>query len=277
MGEKHSTAARAADPERGGGARTPDVAETVRTLLRRQELVDRLVDGGVDRRELAADLAQSRPTVYRGLEELRELGLARESNGEYVPTTYGLLVHDAFVETCDRFEAILDARGPLTNLPQSEVELFRRLTGAELVERSRYSPHRPHDRIASVLEAATRVRGFVPALPRRLLGTVLDQCGEGDLEGELGVEAGGFRRLREEEPGPTERLVSASGFTVKTVDRQLPFGLLVVAEPAPAVCVLSYSADGTLVGVLRESSPDAVRRAERVYDRYETEMTAVHG
>lgn len=86
-------------------------------------MLERIVAGSTDRRELVRELDESRTTVYRGLEQLEELDLVVETNGVYAPTTFGRLVFDLFDGLGRTIDTLRDAEELLESVPEGSMDL----------------------------------------------------------------------------------------------------------------------------------------------------------
>lgn len=240
--------------------------ECIRTLTKRGHLMERIVTGPTDRRDLVEEVEESRATVYRGLDQLAERGLVTERAGTYRPTSLGRLVFDQYRRCRDVVSSLHAADDVLQSVPADELpdpELF--LT-ADVTLPHRHAPMRLVDRIVATLEGASEFSVLSPVVRPRILRTCHRLLEDENASARFVFESPAATYLRTEYPEFAARFESEA--TLLETDQRLPFGLVVTGDPAEQVCINGYSTTGELVGVVQSDAEPALDWALSVYEKY---------
>lgn len=250
-------------------------AEVVSRLVKRGHLLSRIRSGTADRRVLARELDESRTTVYRGLDQLEDLGLLVQSNGVYAPTRYGQLVHAAFERADETIRTLSAARDVLESLPDDSPIDLDPVRGATILTPDRAEPTGLIDRIESLVGSATRLTALLPVLHPRYMDAIDARLSAGPLEADLVVEAPGVEVIRRKYVGPLGEAVVSGSLRVRSTPDRLPFGLVVVGAPEPRMQILPHDPHGNLRGIVENDTTPAMDWAETTAGGYAERATPV--
>jgi predicted transcriptional regulator len=245
------------------GERRDVVGSIAGALRKRAPLLELLADTPRDQRDLRDELGVSRSTVYKSLQELIEIGLVAERDGEYALTGFGRLAwqrHDEYAARLHRLDA---GRRVIETLPEDRPfppSLFER---GRIIVPGRHAPERPLDRLSTAGSRAERLRVVSPSGMPRLLADLHENVEAGEQTATAVVEADAVSRLRSE----YDRFVAArdaDGLDLRRVEGELPFALVLFDDEE--VGLFGYD-DGVLMGAVFTRDDDALAWGERVFDR----------
>jgi predicted transcriptional regulator len=244
-------------------------ADVIDIMLRRDGLIESLLEGPKDKRELVAALDISRSTVDRGVRELDALGLIEPCEEGYRPTLSGRLLAEEYELFSHRIESMVSAREMLSVLPpDSEIDPVV-LEGAEFIPSNRVAPHVPGSRLERLLREADQCR--ILSRAHAHAGST-EMIYEQVLGEDLNIEAV-FRNemldyTRSSYPERFRQSIIADRYEV-FVRENLPFGLyLIERADETRLCVGIYDEDNTLRGLIINDSAAAVEWGERTYRNY---------
>ena len=238
--------------------------DAVADLLRkRAPLLELLADGPRDQRDLRDELAVSRSTVYKSLQQLRDAGLVAERDGSYALTGFGRLAwqrHDDYLARLRRLDA---GRRLLETLPsdrQFPPTLFER---GRITVPGRHAPERPLDRLSELGGEADRLRALSPSGMPRFLAGIHENVEAGEQTARIVVEADAVDRLR----SGYDRFDAAAaveGLELRSVTDELPYAIVLFDEAE--VGLFGYET-GVLVGAVFSDDPSALSWGERAFQR----------
>lgn len=243
----------------------PDSSEVVNVLIKRWELMEYLLEGQQNRCELHEEVGSSRSTVYRGLEQLAEFGLARESNGSYEVTDLGIAIAREYDQLMDRIEDIITVGTSLTDVVDEMALHPQLLADAQITIAKRTEPNAPVDEMVDTLRGAREVVGFTPVLDRQLATAIETEARGHEFQASLVIEQETLDHLQSGSRPTFEFLSDVENVSFYATDRSLPFGLLDVRTPSPEVCVSFYGPVGELRGVTRNDTAQSLEWARRTY------------
>lgn len=230
-------------------------------VARRQDLLERLSRGAVQKRTLVADLPDSRSTVDRAVRELAAAGLVHRTTDGYEATLAGRLAAAAHRDLRASLTDLTAARRLLEPL-DGDVALDPCLfAGGEVHVGDGPTPYGSVTRIRDFFTGADRIwvlsRALTdPGLIRRVRDLVVD----GGATLTAVVAEALLDQLREHEPDLLCELAAADRVDVSVTDRP-PYSL-VIGERAGERRVLLAVYDGeSLHGVAVNDTPGAVRWA----------------
>ena len=113
------------------------------TLDTRESLLAALAAGAQNKRALREELGVARSTVYKGLRELTELGLVRETADGYALTASGRLAQRMHATYRERLELLADAQSVLASIPADAGVPPAFLEDATVATADRHAPERP--------------------------------------------------------------------------------------------------------------------------------------
>lgn len=241
---------------------------------RRFDVLSSLADGPASKPALVDALDVSRSTVNRALRELESWHLVERSGGDHVLTPAGHLLIDALERYLDDLATLADASRVLAYLPPDVSVPLELLRGASVHHATPPSPTRALDVVRDHLRNAERCR-----------------CVVGEFAAENAAE---FFRDRVEEGLDLEVVFDDHVLSFLLADRRealrtyveggevyeagdVPYSLLVTegADGRTAAHLIVYDHEGDLAGLLINDDADAVAWAERVFERYRDDATAI--
>lgn len=238
----------------------------LRLLFRREDVVSAVEDGPIDIRSLTAAVDVSRPTVHRSLKSLLQHDVVVETASGYELTPYGKFVFAQYTDVIERFDNAHEHRELLVALESAEPISAALLDGAEYTPTKPFAPEGPLGEIETVVRESTAVRGFSPVVVGRYVSMFHEQTTTSALDAEVLTSPDVYDYLCSAWADQLGEAVDA-GMTFFVADEPLPFGLILAEEPAEMVCVMIYD-DGSLRGIIRNDSTDAVAWAHDVYESY---------
>lgn len=235
------------------------VAAAVET---RAALLAALADSPREKRELREELGVARSTVYKGVRELVELDLARETAEGYALTALGDLARAEHERYRERLGVLTDARAVLAEIPAKAgvPAAFAEATTVAASERT--APERPLDAFDETVRGADCVRTLSPAAIPRYMADLHEDVRAGERR-EIVVERPAAEALRTEYEAFDAAV--AAGLDMRVLDEPLPFGLTLLDGEAAALT--TYEAGG-VSGILLSEAPEAVAWAEETYTDY---------
>lgn len=238
-----------------------DGAALVELLGLRHDILRTLADDPRPRHELVDALADSKSTVYKGLTQLEEAGLAERTDAGFTPTLFGVVAlarYDALVESAAFGDLLADVPGQAVD-PAA-------LVGADVVRPDETDTERHLEALWDLLADADGVRGVAPVVSPGYVERFLALL-EGGLAAELVLPAPVVDALRADHPDAL-RAVADRATLHETTD-PVPFGMLVTDGPSPRMGI--ELRDGPLVtALLTNDTPAALRWAEETFERYRT-------
>lgn len=235
-------------------------------IMRRERLLSHLAATPTRKCELTDELEVSRSTVDRAIRELEQAELVEREGRRYRTTLTGTLALEEFYRCSDRMTNISETQPILGSLSSSTSFSAAFLDGAEICLSQRPDPHRPTQRLESLIESADKHCAYAPAFLTPLVVAYQNAVLDG-LEMELALTTAAFETALTD-----HRTVLASGLETGQVHiRETP-----ASETVPYSVVISYSehetvaailvyVDSGLKGVIYNDDPDAVAWAESVF------------
>ena len=240
--------------------------ERLRLLLQRRELMQRVVDGTTDRRELAAESDRSQSTVYRALNQLEDVGILTEQNGYYDATPVGTRLFTR-VQQLHAEAAVLERvsdTAPVSSLDGLDPCVLRE---ASIAERRRHDPLEPLEPVAEIFERNDEVFAATPILLPAFEQFELEAMTEVVVE-RAALDASPELLSEDREPVPEY---------VGVTEREVPFVFVVAESDQPECCVVVLD-NGSPCTSLYNTSCDAVQWTKSRYKLFREESeTAVPG
>lgn len=241
-------------------------ADEFEVLARRSDLLRALEGGPRRKRALVEALSTSRSTVDRAVRTLESRGLVERNDGVSL-TLRGRLLLDAFEEFTDTATVLDDAQVLLDPLPADatvDPVLFR---DATIVGPDPVSPQRPFVAYRELLEDAVEIHGFAPAILDDNVELFRERIVDDGLTADLTVAPDALDELVASHADAIEEALDTGNLALRRANTVLEYALMLVEHPdRTVVCALFYDDPG-LVGSLHNAAPDAVRWAQRVYER----------
>jgi predicted transcriptional regulator len=253
-----------------------DLHGTIRTVMKRAEMLDRLAREPTSKRDLRDDLDVSRSTVYKTVRELEEYELVAQDGNEVRLSLFGQLVFEnyrSFVETTDDVDR---QQALLSDLPAGAPVTTDLLVGADCVRAEPFAPDRPLNHIEDRIREAEYVGGFAPIAVRRYVELFHEQLTDGGLTAEVVFEESVVNHLWTDYGERFRQSVETDRYSLWTTDRSLPFGLVLAEGDREEVVVVVYD-EGKPVGAIANDTPGALDWGRAVFEQYKEEATQVDG
>lgn len=242
----------------------------------RVRVLTALADTTRTQEELVERTEISEITISRCLDQFRERGWVRGTDGGYETTAVGTLIAEDYV----RFEESMDVAarlGPeIDLLPTDRMDFdLRHLTRARITDPDEHEMLRVLDRWVGLIRNSDHVRTLVYVAGEVAAEAVTDALTDNDLRFEAVIPSHHLANVRET-PSLREAyrgIIEAGGsLSVAHEDPQTPYS---VALFDGLVAIAGFDSTGTIrVGI--ESRADPVRDwAERTYAAYAEEATAL--
>jgi len=263
----------------GGTGSVPDatmteVDDAVAVLAQRAELLRSLRDGPQSKPDLVAAQSASRSTVDRAVRTLETHGFVERDDGVSL-TLRGRLALDAY----DEFAATLgslDAAGELLDVLPADARLDGALLrGATVVQSDPVAPQRPYVAYQSVLEDATAVRGFAPAVLDENVARFRDRIVDAETTVDLTVAPAALAELVASHSAAIEESLATGRLTLREASTVLDYSLMLVEQPdRTVVCALVFDDHG-IAGVVENDTARAVGWASDVYESIRDDATVL--
>lgn len=247
-----------------------DSADVIEAVRRRSDVLGALESGETGKRTLTDRLDVSESTVNRGLQTLVRHGLVERGEGGYRLTLAGRLLFEEYRRFRRRVDDVVENVGVLETLDSNAPFRTDVLGGATVVTADKHAPYRPVSAVADVIDRATGIRAFAPALVPRQVRTYRDRIVEGALDAEFVLTEEVVELLVTSHADALRETLATGSVEIRRTDAGLPFGLL-VAETAdgPEMGMVVY-ADSNARAFVGNDDPDAVAWArETVTDVWE--------
>lgn len=245
-----------------------DICGFVQTLCDRHEFLVSLRAGPREKRALVETLDVSRSTVDRAIRELQSEGLVERERRGFRLTAAGRLAvsfTEGLLSVTGDLRAVAEVLEPV---PASAPIDGRVVRGATVAEATRTTRYKPLAAVDELLCEATRLYGITPLITRQ---RSMDRLAEAVTDRGADAEIVFGESLAEQllpSMGEEIRSMVNAGFRPLSAS-DLPFGLVLGETPDGwRTCVITYTDDGDLRGVITNDAPEATAWAWDVYRNY---------
>lgn len=243
-------------------------SKVINLIAKRAELIAQLREGPKYNRDLQERLGVSRSTVYKAIRELKEHDIVEGTDRGNRLSLLGRLADREYQEFVGAVESICAPDDLLPFLP-TDVDLdLDVLDGAAVIRSERHAPNRPVAAVEEMVERATSVVGISPVALPQYVAVFRDEIVAGRLTADLLLERPVVEHVVANYRRELEESFATGNVRIWQTAASLPFGLVVVEEPEPETAVLVYDADGTLQGVIHNTSRAAFEWGMAVYESY---------
>lgn len=250
-------------------------ADSIDVLARRAELLDALRDGPRSKPDLVSAWSMSRSTVDRAVRTLESRGFVERADCVSL-TLQGRLALDAYEELAELVTAIEDATPVLDVLSPATAFDAALLRDANVVRPDPVAPQRPYVAYQELVEDATAVRGFVAAVLEENVPVFRERIVDDDVHVDLTLSPDALDELVSSHADAIEESMATGRLTLRRADETLEYALMLVEQADRTLaCALVYGDNG-LAGTIHNDDPDAVRWAERVYERLRRQAEPLH-
>ena len=252
----------------------PDAATTTdlqAVAQRRHEYLALLATGPHHKRDVIEELEDSRSTVDRAIEALREAGLVtRTADGAWTVTTKGDVLRQTIERTREAAGAIATAGDLLEHLPCDEPVPSTLFQDAVVERAEGPAPLSVAQRTRDNMIAADSVRGFAAADHETgIKAAAYDSVfGDGDFEFSYVFEESLAEQMWTSDDGRFRELPDAPNATAAVYDG-LPFGLLLAdVGDETRMTLIVYDDNSVVRGQITTTDRGAVCWGEDLFDRY---------
>lgn len=234
------------------------------TLLQRSSVVECLIDGVENKRDIEAELDVSRPTIDRAMRSLEDAGLVVTRGSTCELTRYGRLAYGAYRSLVDEFDSLYRARGLLVGRPGNGAIERRAVVDSTVYVADQKAPFETFKLVEDRIADADVLQGSFPVVVPHYLETIERRVTDSDLVVELLFEEE-LRDVLDRRYRTMHRTVRESdGSTIGLVPSLPSFTLLVVDRTE--IWIGTFRDGGSPRGVLRNRSPEAVDWATETFE-----------
>ncbi|MCT9095193.1 winged helix-turn-helix domain-containing protein [Haloarchaeobius sp. HME9146] len=256
----------AAEPTPAAGADERLPTDDLVAVVRHREVLEALLSGPLDRRDIEAELDVSRATSHRFTRWLAEEGLAVREDDHFRLTGKGQVYAEQLV-TFDRNLRAGSSLAPLLDVICEDHQEFvvGPFADATVTTATPADPYRPVARFVSLLERTETFRGFnTTHMAPPGLASVYEHLFDG-VETEILYLPTVVENLFEAYPDRAREAIDAGHLTLRTRDA-LPYGLAIFDD---RVAIGGYDDEtGTMRVFVDTDSAIARGWAERVFETY---------
>jgi predicted transcriptional regulator len=253
----------------------PSADEAMELLAKRRGFLASLRESPKQKPGLADDCGVARSTVDRAIRELQMAGLVHRGDDGYELTVCGEMVYSRFSSFRESLDALYQNEDVLSLLPNADLVDPEVLVGAEVIRSDIHAPDKAMHETVRLIENAVHVRGISPAVHGAYVEAFGKHITEDDMETELVFSTEALLELAttyaDQIQTPTHELL-----TVYEIDALPPLGMMLV-EYADGTLEGSFGvyADTGVQAVVRNTSENAVRWAEQIFEYYRDRATRV--
>lgn len=251
----------------------------LQTLVRRGDVLERVLSGVTDKPSLVEELDVSRSTVDRAVRELSGSGLLARDGGTVRATQYGRVAARAFGCLRGRLGDIDRARPILEQVPPEVALSPDALDGADIVSGGESTPYETLERLEEDLASADAAYSVVGnVLDSRGLDTFSRFIVEDGLHYEAVYTGEVVRLFRERRRDELETMVATGRYRVFELEgTPIRYTLVVTeSEDGGSLCLVPDFGNGEVGGSLFNDAPAAVEWGRETVESYRdcaTEIT----
>ncbi|MFB6194784.1 MAG: helix-turn-helix transcriptional regulator [Haloplanus sp.] len=209
----------------------------------------------------------SRSTVDRSLRDLSTVGFVNRTADGYRLTRLGELALDEHERRTRRIDAIADAASLFGEVDigiDVDPAVF---DGATFVEATPPAPHRPVERVRTLVEGATHVSVYAGRLLARHARIYHDRVVDEAMSGAFVATDGVLERLSEIRPEDLREAVDMGRVAVRLTGQDAPVTVILAETPdGPRMGLVAYR-DNTPRGFVGNDDPAATRWARDFHAR----------
>lgn len=247
-----------------------DPPDVLAIVARRSDILRTLQAEPMERHVLVDHVDASKSTVYKGVSQLQDLGLVRATDDGLEPTLFGTVALDRYED----FAGTADLAGLLGAMPADAIDPAA-LVGAESVVLDSTDTRKHHDELENLLEEATTVRGFSPAIAPAYVSTIYDRLDEDGFTLEFVLPRHLVEFLRSERQAALEDIRDSPSATLYETDAAMPMTLLLVGTPDGTEVCIEPGEDADAAGLVRNDTDEARRWGEGAFERVRAEAEPI--
>jgi predicted transcriptional regulator len=235
-----------------------DSTNVIEAIMRRSDVLGALETGQAKKTELVERLDVSRSTINRGLQDLSRLGLVQRDERGYQLTLAGRLVFEEYRRFRGQVDDVVGNVALLSALERDVPFETAVLDSATVVTADQHSPYRPMAQAADLVERATHVRAFAPAVVPRQVEAYRQRIVDDGMTAEFVLSDQVIELLVSSHADALHETLETGLVEIRRAESVLPYGLI-VAETAdgPQMGLIVYGNSGAR-GFVGNDHPAAV-------------------
>jgi predicted transcriptional regulator len=243
-------------------------------LARRFDLLDVLTEGSLTKSDLETRLDISRSTIDRAVRSLEANDIVVRDAGTVALTEYGRVALEGYREFQLGLEGLREAGSILSTFDSDESIPFGFFRGAEVVDASRQSPHRPIVAFEQYLEDVDSVRSVATGLVPDYVEFYHREIVDHQLSGEVVVKASVLDNLLSTYWEPMSEILSTGRLNVYETTADVPYSIKVGQGSNAEVALITYGPQG-VTGFMRSDTREAVEWARDLFERLKDDATLI--
>lgn len=240
------------------------------TIAKRAEIIECILDGIDDKREIEDRLDVSRATVNRALRELEDADLIEVLGTDFEPTLFGVLSFEAFSRFRERSERLDDLRELLRLLPSDSQIDLRVVEGADSFRVDPRAPQETFRRVKESIKTANEVQAIISVITP-LHVELLEQMVDSEIRAELLIDNALIELLSTNYPDTFEAISRSTDVTFHETDNIPSFEVVIVNSELLWIDI--YSPDGAFRGLIRNTSEEAIEWAVETIKEYHSQSS----
>lgn len=233
-----------------------------------------ILDESRTRQELREELAVSRTTLARILNEFEKRRLITRRGKEYETTSTADAILSKFIPLLETVEAIQNLGENIELLPPPARSLeFRHFRDADITTATAENPAKPFDRGLELIRAADEYRGLTSTAVPRYTEVLRDGIVEEGWDVEGVIESSIIEILREDPDRAAPWYDFAEADATWIYDGRVPINMHIVDEKV-LIWLGERREDGLEIhGLLESTDPAVLSWAESLYEEYRSGST----
>jgi len=235
-------------------------SEILSVLWKRSQLLEILDRQPCRRPELVDEVDEARSTVYRGLEQLQEIGAVKVEGSVCTTTPFGSLLIEEYQHLTNVIEDTLNARPLLTESVYSFCDMGF-VSGSSIYCASQRDPDRPRRVLRKALGDGERLSVAMPCVLSSCFRWITDLALNRNIPVTAIIEREIISIVENQHRDFVEAINSDKNSQLSVGEGLFDCPIFVVERPEPKVFVASVSTEGNFQGLICNSTSESVQRA----------------
>lgn len=268
-------------PEELAGAKTGNIVSSLELIefharsINRVVVLEALMAGPIERRDLEDVTGISRPTLSRILDDFEDRGWVERDHHRYEATLLGTFVNREFSQLIDRMTVVHKLQDVVAWLPEGGFGFdLSRLSAADIITPQKEDALAPTHHIVKRFQDASMVRAVSFTLLPDCLQTSYQQVVDGGQTFEAVFQPQALVIIDDDpimKPWAHEMLRSGNA-TIYRYDGAIPYVAIVIDE---RVCLCLSGNDGAPRAVIDSDDDEIFDWAQETFDSYRARATAI--
>lgn len=239
-----------------------DATELVDLVARRHGIIHALQRRPRARHHLVDDLNDAKSTVYKGVTQLVDAGLVKQTAEGLSPTLLG----EVALRRYEELARTAELETALASLPADAIDPVV-FVGSEFIAPDAGAVDRHLEYVNHLLETARDVRGVVPAAASENVDVVRDRVARGELTVEFVLSEALADTIQSEQTEAVTTLAD-DGATLWRTERDIPFGVFVARGDDTTEMGVEFRDGYLVIGLALNDTTESIAWAEAFVDRY---------